>query len=230
MANSAKKTENLDNSLQEIIYFQDTTRKFLTMMEQNHAESFTKIGNILTELQENINTLTAAVKNIEEGQQLLAKRLDSVEEISRLLLANKFIDDIPAPSEERDKFINKSASGGKAAKKSDSPPARNKTKKAGGGATKQSPEIYIPDSADECLSLGRIAYSDKCYSKAKLLYEHGAKKGNAEAMYDLGMMYINGIGVDKNFKKGRRWITMAADKRNTNAIIYIDQLRRAGKM
>lgn len=56
-------------------------------------------------------------------------------------------------------------------------------------------------------SAGRAGANKDLYEKINAL----AQKGNAEAQYHLGMMFNNGIGVEKNPKKAFEWFQRSAD-------------------
>ena len=49
----------------------------------------------------------------------------------------------------------------------------------------------------------------KYYKKAFKLFEVAAKKGDAEAKYQLGQMYEEGLGVEQNFKEALKWYELA---------------------
>ena len=49
------------------------------------------------------------------------------------------------------------------------------------------------------------------------LYQKAAKQGNANAQYNLGLMYHEGRGIAKNVAKAVAWYQKAADKGNADA-------------
>ena len=53
---------------------------------------------------------------------------------------------------------------------------------------------------------------DVNYKKAIEWYEKAAEQGDAEAQYNLGVMYENGQGVDVNYKKAIEWYEKAAEQ------------------
>jgi TPR repeat protein len=48
------------------------------------------------------------------------------------------------------------------------------------------------------------------YAKAKQLWEQAAAQGNAQAQYNLGLLYYNGQGVPQDYTKAREWFEKAA--------------------
>lgn len=85
-------------------------------------------------------------------------------------------------------------------------------------------------------SLPQISYADSC-SLTKTLYETGKYKkafktaktyasyNNACAKYYLGLMYINGQGVNANNDKGKLLIEEAAKKNFQLAIDYFNNIQ-----
>lgn len=76
---------------------------------------------------------------------------------------------------------------------------------------------YFALSADQglpeaLLSLGIIAYDDKDSQSAFLLFEKAAQHGCAQAQYNLGVCYFEGIGVKKNKTRAIFWFQQAAAK------------------
>ena len=55
------------------------------------------------------------------------------------------------------------------------------------------------------------------YTKARELYETAAIKGDARAMFNLGLLYANGWGVAQDYTKAREWWEKAADRGDGNA-------------
>src|SRR5262249_50076156 len=56
------------------------------------------------------------------------------------------------------------------------------------------------------------------YAKAREWSEKAAEKGNADAMYNLGLAYANGQGVVQDYTKAREWYEKAAEKGSENAM------------
>ncbi len=57
------------------------------------------------------------------------------------------------------------------------------------------------------------------------LYEVGAKLGKAHAQYQLGIMYLKGLGVEPNAASSLIYSSLAAEQRYHNAQSIIEQLR-----
>ncbi len=55
------------------------------------------------------------------------------------------------------------------------------------------------------------------YTKAREWLEKAAAQGDAEAQYNLGIMYDNGQGVRQNYAKAREWYEKAAAQGNVEA-------------
>ena len=60
------------------------------------------------------------------------------------------------------------------------------------------------------------AHKSKDYKEAVRLYRLSAKQGNAEAKYNLGLMYEKGQVVPKDFKEAFKWSKLAADQGNAS--------------
>ena len=52
---------------------------------------------------------------------------------------------------------------------------------------------------------GYTAYQAGNYAQALRLWQPLAQKGNAEAQYNLGVMYFNGQGVARNYRQAAAW-------------------------
>ncbi|OHU88461.1 MULTISPECIES: TonB family protein [Pseudoalteromonas] len=76
-----------------------------------------------------------------------------------------------------------------------------------------------------CSWLGRadlydatLAYQDANYQRAFTQFNHLAKLGNADAMYNLGVMYLYGQGVEKSVASAFAWFSLAHDFGVTEAL------------
>lgn len=67
------------------------------------------------------------------------------------------------------------------------------------------------------------------YSIAKRCFEKAASKENGNAIYNLGLMYYRGLGVEKNPIKAVEYIERAADKNIYNAIYDLGALYYNGE-
>ncbi|KAG2373129.1 hypothetical protein C9374_012861 [Naegleria lovaniensis] len=59
-------------------------------------------------------------------------------------------------------------------------------------------------------NLGGMFYRDQYYSKAVKCFLRSAKQGCKEAQNNLGLMYLNGTGVKKDFTQAFEWLEKAA--------------------
>jgi TPR repeat protein len=55
-----------------------------------------------------------------------------------------------------------------------------------------------------------------------------AKKGNTQAQNNLGMMYMTGVGVAKNYSEAMKWLERSASKGNTQAMMNLASMYRDG--
>ncbi|WP_236110980.1 tetratricopeptide repeat protein [Vibrio vulnificus] len=77
--------------------------------------------------------------------------------------------------------------------------------------------LYLKQSADldnlEALStLAEHYYYEEAYQQALPLYQKLAEKGDAIALYYLGVMYFDGEGVEQDQKKGNEYYLASAQK------------------
>ncbi|MGY0314109.1 tetratricopeptide repeat protein (plasmid) [Alteromonas macleodii] len=63
------------------------------------------------------------------------------------------------------------------------------------------------------------------YTAALPLYEEGAKLGNAHAQYQLGVMYLKGLGIEPSTVSSMIYLSLAAEQRYYNAQSIIEQMR-----
>ncbi len=73
------------------------------------------------------------------------------------------------------------------------------------------------------------AYAEGDYAKAAGLYSTLAKKGNAEAQYNLGVMYRAGRGVPQDYSEARKWYQLAAEQGNAIAQFNLGWMYASGK-
>lgn len=75
---------------------------------------------------------------------------------------------------------------------------------------------------------GYAAYEQQNYAEAKDSYELGAGKGNAECMYRLGQLYVEGAGVKSDYILAQNWYEKSADKGYAPALYDIGLLYLKG--
>lgn len=65
-------------------------------------------------------------------------------------------------------------------------------------------------------------------AKAFNYYMRGAELGDSDCRVEVGHMYLNGVGVEKNSKEGAKWIQQAAAQKNLHAYCTLARLYREG--
>ncbi len=76
------------------------------------------------------------------------------------------------------------------------------------------------------------AYDMRNYHKALFLFRKSAQRGNPEAQYNLGVMYLYGRGVAADADRARRWLRRAAASGHAQAAYSLGRLlidRRRGR-
>jgi len=74
----------------------------------------------------------------------------------------------------------------------------------------------------QCDAAGRYAEAAECYRLA-------AEQGLAEAQNNLGVMYKDGVGVDRDDAEAVRWLTLAARQGNVLAQSNLGWMYQAGR-
>ena len=72
-------------------------------------------------------------------------------------------------------------------------------------------------TAEEAKKKGNEYYDNKIYKEAVKWYRIAADQGNANAQYNLGLMYYNGYGLTKDYVEAVKWYRKAADQGNAKA-------------
>jgi len=67
------------------------------------------------------------------------------------------------------------------------------------------------------------------HNKAFEAYRKEAAAGNADAQYNLGVMYAQGLGVDGDLPEAMVWYRMAAEQGHTNAQAALDSIMRSAQ-
>lgn len=75
---------------------------------------------------------------------------------------------------------------------------------------------------------GLAAFKNKDYLKAYQEFKAGAEAGQAEAEFDLGVMYAQGFGVLRNLDAAANWYRKAADQGNAEAQFALGQMYSHG--
>lgn len=77
------------------------------------------------------------------------------------------------------------------------------------------------------LQQGRAALALKNYHRAHDLFEKASDLGNSMAMYDLGLIYLQGLGFAKDEGRARLWFQKSVDLGNTRAMTALGLLYSA---
>jgi TPR repeat protein len=68
---------------------------------------------------------------------------------------------------------------------------------------------------------GQKAYQSENFSEAFKWYDLSAQKGNADAMFELGNLYYDGLGAPQDDTKAYNWYKRAAEMGQTDAMLTI---------
>jgi clan AA aspartic protease (TIGR02281 family) len=83
-------------------------------------------------------------------------------------------------------------------------------------------------SAEELVERGRKAQADKNYSEAMRWYQMAAAEGNFAAAHNIGVLYLNGLGVSQNYTEAMHWLLIAANKGRRESQYNIGALYERG--
>jgi TPR repeat protein len=86
-----------------------------------------------------------------------------------------------------------------------------------------------PAMSDTGVEAGISAVKDKDYAKAFALFTPLAKAGNAEAQYNLAMLYRTGKGTQKDLSASYEWFRRAADQGVPDAQYYVGYMFDSGE-
>ena len=73
---------------------------------------------------------------------------------------------------------------------------------------------------------GLEAYKTRKFVEAAEIWTEFARQGNAEAQFNLGVMYKDGIGVPQNHDDAMLWLRKAAAQEHEHAKLIVDVLER----
>jgi hypothetical protein len=82
---------------------------------------------------------------------------------------------------------------------------------------------------DAQFMLGAMLYNNggkENYKKAEAIFKSLAEKDNAKAQYMLGGMLYNGDGRPKNYRRAKKWFTLAAKNGHSESEIILDIMAR----
>ncbi len=75
---------------------------------------------------------------------------------------------------------------------------------------------------------GMRAYHKKDYATAYREWTEAANQGQAEAQYNLGMLYLKGLGVARNPEEAFRWLSLAGEHSFADAEFQVGLMREKG--
>ena len=74
--------------------------------------------------------------------------------------------------------------------------------------------------ANQFALMGSVNHAEGDYSEARKYYEQAAEKGSGNALYNLGLLYYDGLGVERDYAKARDYYEQAAAKGNKTSPYY----------
>lgn len=80
----------------------------------------------------------------------------------------------------------------------------------------------------DALKDGSTAFEKKDYTSALRNFKIAAEEGNQAALYNLGVMYDEGMGVKKDYVEAAKWYLMAAEKGVSGAQYNLASMYRKG--
>lgn len=93
----------------------------------------------------------------------------------------------------------------------------------------------VNDDPDQQVFLGNMYYfgdgisTGQDYDKAFELYEKAAQQGNAEAQYNLGVMYYSGESINQDYMQARKWFEKAASQKDADAQFNLGVIYKYGE-
>src|SRR5271167_40492 len=142
---------------------------------------------------------------------VMQKRLAVVSVLSLLLSTNAFAQD--APVTDCDVYA---ASAGDPQRKSNGVPLDKINPDMAIPACEAAVQKY-PDSSRLIYQLGRAYQKANDFDAAMVQYRKAADQGFAQALYNVGGMYMIGLSVPQDYAQAAAWFRKAADKGNANA-------------
>ena len=81
-------------------------------------------------------------------------------------------------------------------------------------------------STIKTLDDGLEAYKARKFCEAAEIWMTFAEQGVAEAQFNLGVMYKDGIGVPQNHDDAMNWLTKSSEQGHEHAKLIVDMLTR----
>jgi TPR repeat protein len=88
---------------------------------------------------------------------------------------------------------------------------------------------FASQAVADSLSEAKSAYAAGNYEKAAKLLLTQAQQGNADAEFNLGLMYDNGQGVPKEYKEAAEWYRRAAEQGHSAAQLNLGVMYGQGQ-
>lgn len=86
--------------------------------------------------------------------------------------------------------------------------------------------VALPAFADT--AAGLMAFKNKDYQRAYKEWKVSAEAGQAEAQFDLGVLYAQGLGVLRDLNEAASWYRKSADQGNAEAEFALGQMYARG--
>ncbi|MFZ6773259.1 tetratricopeptide repeat protein [Undibacterium sp. SXout7W] len=72
-------------------------------------------------------------------------------------------------------------------------------------------------------------YENQEMSEAADAFQAAADKDNADAQFNLGLMYLNGEGIEENYQQAMHWFEQSAAQNNVRAQVNLARMYAKGK-
>jgi TPR repeat protein len=83
-------------------------------------------------------------------------------------------------------------------------------------------------SEKELIQQAEASYKARSYAEAAALFAKAADQGDAKAQYEIGRMYVAGVGVEKNCETGAAWLLKSANQSFAQAQTALGVMYRFG--
>jgi septal ring-binding cell division protein DamX len=92
----------------------------------------------------------------------------------------------------------------------------------------QPANAQVIDAIQSNYALGATAYKEGEFRGAFDAWSLGAYEGNADSQYNLGVLYLEGRGVERNAKQARNWFLKAAARNHREAQYNLGHMALSG--
>jgi TPR repeat protein len=82
-------------------------------------------------------------------------------------------------------------------------------------------ELNLNLSAEEINDRAHQYYADGNFTEAFKYFKFAADKGNLNAQFNLGIMYVNGLGGIQDYSEAIRYLKLAADQGDLESLYRI---------